>query len=363
MALAIIGMGTAKPACSIAQADAAQLAKPFCCQTEVQERLLPVLYQRTRIHRRGSVLLDAASGALPHQSFFPPMDGTDDRGPTTSQRMDRYAQEAPPLALASARHALRQARLAADRVTHLITVSCTGFGAPGVELQLIKGLKLSGEISRLHVGFMGCHGVLNGLQAASAFVEAIPGARVLLCAVELCSVHFRYGWDTERVVSNALFADGAASIVAAPGAEADATAWNMVASGSSLFPDSKSAMTWRIGNHGFEMTISPRTPELINAQLRLWLAPWLARRGFSLDRIGSWAVHPGGSRILHAVADSLRLPQRAMAVSESILAEHGNMSSPTVLYVIERLRQEGAARPCVALSFGPGLVAEVALFV
>ena len=362
MSLAILGMGTASPPRSSAQPDAAKLAKAFCCRTEGHERLLPMLYQRTRIRRRGSVLLEAAEGPLPSQSFFPPIAGTDDHGPTTSQRMDRYAQEAPRLAVAAARHALKESGLAAGRITHLITVSCTGFMAPGIEHQLIKALELSREVSRLHVGFMGCHGALNGLQAASAFLKTDPAACVFLCAVELCSLHFRYGWDAERVVSNALFADGAAAIIAAPNTGVGPSDWWMTATGSFVFPDSESAMTWRIGDHGFEMTISPRTPELIAASLRSWLEPWLSRHRCSLERIGSWAVHPGGARILHAVADGLGLPRAAMAASEAILAECGNMSSPTVLFVIDRLRRAGAAHPCIALGFGPGLVAEAALF-
>jgi predicted naringenin-chalcone synthase len=122
-------------------------------------------------------------------------------------------------------------------------------------------------------------------------------------------------------------------------------------------------MTWRIGDHGFEMTLSPRVPHLIGHHLRPWLARWLKRHNLTIDQIGSWAIHPGGPRIIHSVVQSLNLPPQAAHASNQILAEYGNMSSATVLFVVERLQQRSAPLPCVALAFGPGLVAEATLFV
>jgi predicted naringenin-chalcone synthase len=121
-------------------------------------------------------------------------------------------------------------------------------------------------------------------------------------------------------------------------------------------------MTWRIGDHGFEMTLHARVPDLIQQQLRPWLESWLSRHGESLASIGSWAIHPGGPRILTAVEESLALPREATAVSREILATHGNMSSPTVLFLLQRLRADNARRPCLALGFGPGMFVEAALF-
>src|SRR2546423_538554 len=127
-----------------------------------------------------------------------------------------------------------------EELTHLVTVSCTGFSAPGVDVELIKELGLSRTIERTHVGFMGCHGALNGLRVARAYADAQPGARVLLCAVELCSLHYHYAYNPQRVVANALFGDGAAAVV---GGDA-AAAWSVTASGSCLIPGSADAMTW-----------------------------------------------------------------------------------------------------------------------
>ena len=137
----------------------------------------------------------------------------------------------------------------------------------------------------------------------------------------------------------------------------------MAASGSCLFPDSADAMTWHIADHGFTMTLSPRVPELLRKHLRPWLESWLGDNELALADVRSWAIHPGGPKILSAVEESLELPAEAMAASRAVLSEFGNMSSPTVLFVLDRLRKENAARPCVALGFGPGLVVEGALFV
>jgi predicted naringenin-chalcone synthase len=177
----------------------------------------------------------------------------------------------------------------------------------------------------------------------------------------LCSLHFCSYWEPSRFVGNAIFADGAAALV---GGRSDAAEeWRVAACGSSLIPDSTDAMSWIIGDYGFEMVLSPRVPELIQNNLRPWLEAWLGQNRLTIQDVASWAIHPGGPRILRAVEDSLKLDRAATAVSRAVLSECGNMSSPTVLFILDRLRRADAPRPCVALGFGPGLVAEATLFV
>ena len=253
------------------------------------------------------------------QSFYPPATGPSDRGPATALRMQRYAEESLPLAEAAAARSLELAAIRPEAITHLITVSCTGFFAPGLDIGLVKRLGLSPTVGRLHVGFMGCHGVLNAMRAARATVIADPASVVLLCAVELCSLHYQYGADSDTLVANALFADGAAAMVGRASAGRE-DPWRLVSSGSYLLPDSEDGMTWKIGDHGFEMTLSSRVPELICGHLRPWLEGWLARSGRRFEEIRSWAIHPGGPRILTSVAETLRLPQTAIATSAEILA-------------------------------------------
>ncbi|MBN9119975.1 MAG: hypothetical protein J0I06_12570, partial [Planctomycetes bacterium] len=139
--------------------------------------------------------------------------------------------------------------------------------------------------------------------------------------------------------------------------------WSLRASGSCLIPGSASDMSWTVGDRGFEMTLSRRVPGLIAAHLRPWIESWLGDNGLSLADVRSWAVHPGGPKIVSAVEEALALPAEALAPSRAVFAEYGNMSSPTVLFILQRLRAADAPRPCVALGFGPGLVAEAALFV
>ena len=360
LGVSIRGLGTALPPRSIEEDRAAEIAQTFVYGDEKQKRAVPALFRRTRVRRRGSVLLESGNGSGPEQSFYLPASSLADRGPTTALRMHRYAAESVPLAVAAARRACEAAATSPQAITHLVNVSCTGFFAPGVDVALIKQLGLLPTIGRVQVGFMGCHGVLNGLRLVRAFIEADPAAQVLLCAVELCSLHYQYGAAPDQLVANALFADGAAALVAAASEGAD-DRWQLAATASVLLPDCEEAMTWRIGNHGFEMTLSARVPELIAQHVRPWLEAWLNAEGLSLAAIGSWALHPGGPRILDCVAAALDLPAVATAASAEILAERGNMSSPSVLFVLDRLQQSNARRPCVALAFGPGLVAEAAL--
>jgi predicted naringenin-chalcone synthase len=251
---------------------------------------------------------------------------------------------------------------AADRdpgtITHLITVTCTGFQSPGIDYALIRGLGLSPNVERTQVGFMGCHGALNGLRVASAFASADSQAVVLLAAVELCSMHYYYGSRADRLIANAIFADGAGAVVGTGG---DGP-WRVDATGSCLIPDSADDMAWVIGDHGFEMTLSRKVPGKIAVHLKPWLDGWLVRHGLSVEAVGSWAIHPGGPKILSAVEEGLNLSEGAMAASRGVFTDYGNMSSPTVLFILNRLRNANAPRPCVALGFGPGLVAEASLF-
>ncbi len=365
MTLAILGLSTAVPPTILSRMDGQRIAQRINCRTTRQSVWLSHVYGGAGIDCRyfclgGELLRDALDGTDVTHSAFLPRGPDDDCGPTTGQRMQAYREQAPDLARRAAALALERSGLTGADITHLVTVSCTGFHAPGFDVALIRDLALGATTPRTHVGYMGCHGALNGLRVARAFADAEPGARVLLCAVELCSLHYHYGFDPQKLIANALFADGAAALV---GAAADADApWRLVASGSCLIPDSEDSMGWTIGDHGFEMTLSKRVPSLIATHLRPWLSRWLAEQNLRLEQVASWAIHPGGPRILDAAAESLGLPSEATRPSREIFAAFGNMSSPTVLFILDHLRTHHAPRPCVALGFGPGLCAEAALF-
>jgi predicted naringenin-chalcone synthase len=401
MTMTILGLGLAKPPTAITQPDAVAMARTRCCQRPREARLLETIYRQTSVRQRGSVLLTAAgdvSAATPGSPPPPPtslVDADDPppehprasfdgfygeptsgapRGPGVADRMIEYARQAPRLAEAAAREALLKAQCSAEQIDQLVIVSCTGAASPGVDFALIEQMGLRPDVGRTLIGFQGCHGAINGLRVSEALAAARPGDTVLQVCVELCSLHFQYGWNPQQVVANALFADGAAAVVgraaltgspsgSPPHPKTTATRWQPVVrgTGSCVLPDSRGDMTWTIGDHGFEMSLSPRVPSLIRKHLRPWLKLWLARHGLSPHAVAGWVIHPGGPRIVDATADALDLPAAAVAESRRVLAEHGNMSSPTVLFILDRLREKRVTGPCVMLAYGPGLVVEAAL--
>jgi predicted naringenin-chalcone synthase len=356
MTMSIAGIGTALPFHRIAQSDAAEIAAYYTCETRDQERRLKGMYRLSGVETRHSVVLEVSNGDLGvRQSFYTRAN------PTTQERMRKYEDHAAALAVSAGRQALEDAGVLPAQITHLVTVSCSGFYAPGFDIALFKQLGLAVRVARTHVGFMGCHGLLNGLRVARAFVAADPDAFVLLCAVEMCSLHHQYEWSSEQIVANALFADGAAALVGVSEGRSSKSVYRVISSGSTLVDDCEDAMTWRIADHGFQMTLSHRVPELITGTIRPYLDAWLAEQGMSIGAVGSWAVHPGGPRILSAFGEATGLDRVMLETSQSVLADYGNMSSPTVLFILDRLRRIGAPKPCVALAFGPGLAVESVL--
>jgi predicted naringenin-chalcone synthase len=366
MPLSILGMGTAVPPHRVSQDEAIQAAKKLAHCDPEQGAALTALYKQTDISARHmiigrDVLQDVLDGTTKTGSRFVPR-GPQDAGPDTAERMRIYEREALPLAEQACARALDDAELSPSAVTHLVTVSCTGFAAPGFDIGLMKKHNIRPSVARTHIGFMGCHGACNGLRVAHAFGQADRRARILLCATELSSLHYYYTWNPKRMVGNALFGDGAAALVARADTEPGGGHWRLRASGSCLFPDSEQALTWSIGNHGFDMTLSARVPNLIAAHLRPWLREWLTSLDLTIGQIGSWAIHPGGPRILTTIEESLCLPRGAVDASRHVLHEFGNMSSPTVLFILDRLCRQSAPLPCIALAFGPGMVVEGMLF-
>jgi predicted naringenin-chalcone synthase len=362
MQFTIMGQGTALPEHAIGVEEALQYAEAFAGGDEDEVRRLRLVYRKCGVEKRHITLLDGHSESGPRQEFFQLPNGHRRLGPRVAARMRRYETDALPLALRASREALAQAEVAPEQITHLVTVSCSGFAAPGVDIGLVTQLGLPHRVERTHVGFMGCHGALNGLRVARAIGESNPGARVLLCAVELCSLHYAVKGEPDQLVANALFADGAAAVVGGPCESSEAAQWRIGGTGSCLIPDSQEDMSWRIGDHGFIMTLSRRVPNLIRTHLAEFVEEWLDDHGLRTRDIATWAVHPGGPRILDGVESALSLPKNALEVSRDVLRACGNMSSPTLLFILRRLREADAPRPCVALGFGPGLMAEATLF-
>ncbi|TVQ59766.1 MAG: type III polyketide synthase [Phycisphaerales bacterium] len=365
MSAVITAIGTALPERRVTHDEALRLARAMNGANGVDAARLERIHMRTGVRSRHVVISDEA----PTPSRDDPASSDDgslmldtaaERGPTTGERMIVYEREALRLAVQAAERALRGAGREAASVTHLITASCTGFAAPGVDAGLLQRLCLRDDTERTNVGFMGCHGAINALRVARCIANAEPGARVLVVCVELCSIHMAHIPDAQRVVANALFADGAGAVVVEGrrGDVAEPNGWSIDAGVSRLVPGTAHAMSWRIGDHGFEMTLSPDVPRLIHSALPGVVGEWLGRHGLRVEDVDAWAVHPGGPRVLDAAARSLGLAPDSLAESHAVLAELGNMSSPTVLFVLDRIARQPGVETCVMLAFGPGLTIE-----
>lgn len=364
MTACIRSIATAVPAYSIEQQDAASALQSLRI-TERWLSALPGLYRKSGVKRRSSVLLLNEAGApVDRQEFYAHASETP-RGPTTRQRMEAYSQYAGPLLEQACKSAIDTSQISAAQITHLVTVSCTGFVTPGVDHWLIENLGLSQDVQRFNIGFMGCHGAINGMRVAAAIVEANPDAVVLVGAVELCTLHQQYSEDPQQLVANSLFADGAAAVVFCSGkshATENCSEWRVHSSKSWMIPQTGEHMSWRVGDSGFEMQLSPEVPAIIQQQLREPVEQWLQSEGLEVETIELWAVHPGGPRILDAVTETFGLPADELKVSRDVLACHGNMSSPTILFILKQMTaQSPSARSCLLVAFGPGLHAELML--
>lgn len=337
----VLGLGLALPAAAMDRDAALAVLEALCPPPAERPRAWRLLLRRSGVDVRHSAFVSGDPGL----SLRP-----------TSERMAMFDQAAPPLGEQAARDALDESGVAPGSITHLITVSCTGMSAPGLGVSLVDRLGLSPSVARTHVGFMGCHGALIGLRAARGECAADPDARALVVCVELCTLHARPSFDEREAVAQTLFADGAGALVV--GATGNAP-WRLGGHGTWLLPHGRDLLTWDVAEQGFACGLSPRLPDLIAEHLPVWLDGWLGARGLHRGDVAGWAVHPGGPRILRAVQDGLDLPEEALAVSRRVLARCGNMSSPTVLFVLDQLRDAGG--PVVALGLGPGPAFEAAL--
>ncbi|WP_395739971.1 type III polyketide synthase [Prosthecobacter sp.] len=326
------------------------------------KRLIDMIYERTGIETRYSACDDfmKEEGGL----FHTLPDGTMN-SPTTGQRNALYARAARELAVRLARKTLGECpEFEKGEITHVVFASCTGFANPGPDYHIIRELGLNESVERYTVGFMGCYAAFPALRMAAQFCEANPQAVVLVMCLELCSLHLQVSDRPESIVANALFADGAAAaLVSAREPVGDRPFYRVQAFQSALVPGSEAHMAWDIGDNGFNMVLSAYVPELIGSNIREMLASILDKRGLKVEDIDEWAVHPGGRAILEQIEEQLALPTTALEMSRSVLRDYGNMSSPTVMFVLKGFLEEAEterATTC-AIAFGPGLTVETAV--
>lgn len=319
-------------------------------------RRLNVLYKASGIKTRYSVIPDY--GTTPEFYAFYPKSGDLDPFPDIKSRMLLYQKEALPIAIRAAMACLEKANVFPSEITHIITVSCTGMYAPGLDIELVEELGLSPSVQRTCINYMGCYAAFNALKVADAFSKADPSHKILIVGVELCTIHYQKNIQWDHVLSNALFGDGAAAVLVEgnPGPNCSLT---MDRFKCFLVPDGKKDMAWNISNFGFEMTLSSYLPKLIRSGIRELCAEIIDE---DFSEVDYFAIHPGGKGIIEAVEAALNINRQRCKWSWEVLEKHGNMSSVSVLYVLERImdeisltRKEGKV---LAMAFGPGLTVE-----
>lgn len=275
--------------------------------------------------------------------------------PDTQTRMRFYEKHAFSLAQA----ALDQLNMPAhkDSITHLILTCCTGFYAPGIDLQVVEYYYLNPSVERSIIGFMGCYAGLNALKLARHIVRSEPSAKVCILNLELCTIHLQETDSLETLLSFLIFADGcAASLVSA-----EPTGIEMQSFTSTIMPDSGDQITWRIANAGFDMVLRGKVPQTIAQGLPAHIQTMLG--GKRPEQIDYWAVHPGGRTILDAVQNSIGLNDHSLRESRDVLRRYGNMSSASVMFVLKDIMEKNtAAGQGCAMAFGPGVTAESMLF-
>ncbi|GAA4448796.1 type III polyketide synthase [Nibrella saemangeumensis] len=359
----INALGTAVPAYAIPQSKIAEFMADALQFDEREQRRLQTIYRQTRIEQRHSVLPDYGL-RLGKFTFYPNTPGLEPF-PTVGQRMAIYRTEATPLAVKAIRNCLADyPEFELRQITHLIVVSCTGLANPGPDIEILEAIDLPSTTQRLAINFMGCYGAFNGLKTADAIVRADPDAKVLVVSIELCTLHFQKRSETDHLLSNALFADGAAAVLveAQPRAE---RSLRMRTFYCDLLPEGKDEMAWHVNDHGFEMTLTQEVPAVIRNGIGKLMSRLLEKSGLTIGDIGYYALHPGGRRILEVIEQQLGLEPEQNRYAYEVLRQYGNMSSATVLFVLTAIWREvltqgtADAQPNIlSCAFGPGLTLE-----
>ncbi|MFA5969856.1 MAG: type III polyketide synthase [Sphingomonas sp.] len=341
-------VGTAVPGHDIHQ--------PFIdwARSRIDERRTRTLFDRmaarSAIGHRWSVLSRTADGGSPvSPGGFYDNETLPGLGPGTGARMEYYAAAAPALGIAAIEALGADARL--ETISHFVVASCTGFVAPGIDQIIAQRLGLSPSLERLLIGFMGCYAAVTALRTARHIVRSEPGARVLVLCVELSTLHLQETTEIEPLLAMLQFGDGAAAAIVS----ADPSGLELGTPFAATLPSSETLIRWNITDRGFAMHLSGDVPARIATALG---DPALIARITGGAPVDGWAVHAGGRSILDAVEHALTLDSGALAASRGVLADYGNMSSATLMFVLARLLASDPIDHGVAMAFGPGLAAE-----
>lgn len=361
--VAILGIGTAVPRWRLDQADTALRLAEALRDNPGAARWVRRIFRQQGIESRHTCepnLLENAGACR----YFP---RSREAAPGTAERMAIYRREAPPLARLAAERALGSSGTPPEAVTHLITVSCTGQYLPGLDAELVRALGLPAGVVRVPFTFIGCAAGLKAVGLARQLVAASGDAeaRALVVCVELCTLHFQPSENRDDLFAASLFGDGASACVIGAAVGGAAAVLRLGEPRSVLLPGGGTDMVWTVGDHGFELVLTANVPKLIRAFLPGVIGPLAAGGG----KPELWAIHPGGRGIIDAVEEVCALGPEQTRASREVLRRYGNLSSASILFVMDELLRERRERGAdageaggLAVSFGPGLSAELLPF-
>jgi alkylresorcinol/alkylpyrone synthase len=366
MTASILGIGTAVPPATLPQVQVRDLFAAQPGLDRVTRRIIGAAFDQSAIDTRHTVLPELREDQPAGGSPFIDAQTREILSPATGVRNDVYVREAPGLFAAAARDALRQARVEPGDVTHVVTASCTGFFAPGPDFRLVRDLGLPTTVSREHLGFLGCAAALPALRSAARICATDPSAVVLVACAELCTIHLKSSTNADQIVSSAVFADGAAAAVVSASPARGLPHLELDRFATAITEDGEAAMGWTIGDHGFEMTLTAEVPRVVGREVRAALEQVRGGATPEADLAEPpelWAVHPGGRSILDRVESACDLGPDALRHSRDVLREYGNMSSATILFILQRMLDDpdvSDGSPLTAVAFAPGLTVESA---
>lgn len=362
----IVSIGTATPQFKYDQSDIADfMAGSMTDENEI--RKLKLLYKKTYINHRYSVLPD-----FKYNGHIPVLFGLNGSpSPTVQERLKIFEEEAYKLSTLAIDDCINHANSNSEKefdlktITHLITVSCTGMSAPGIEIKIVKSYGLKENITRFAVNFMGCYAAFHAMKIADAICKADANAIVLIVSVELCTIHFQKEITDDNLLANALFSDGAAALLVTGKNHDKKFSKKLIPQRfeTHIINEGSNDMGWNISSNGFLMTLSSHIPEIINGSIKKLVERTTNQLKETVHL--HYAIHPGGKKIIDKCKEILNLNDEDISVSLSILKNYGNMSAPTVLFVLKKLWNDkinwDRTENIFSAGFGPGLTMEAAV--
>lgn len=357
----LIDIATASPPFKVKQDYAASELKKRMGGTAAISRMIDIAAAHSGIDHRYIVIPDGDENS--EEKLFT-LNGKH-VSPDTETRMKEYEKWATTLSVKAVRELIEKNKIDTRTIDKIITISCTGFFAPGLDYEIIKELNLPRNVKRTNIGFMGCAASLVGVNSVWESMNDNQSENILMVSVELCSLHLQTKPTRDNILANMIFADGAAAAFFSDKSISENLKLEIQFAESFLFEDSAKFMGWKIGNNGFEMMLSSELPKIIFNSAAPKIKEILKAKGIAVDDINHWALHPGGRAILDSLQNGLELSDEQLKPSREVLKTYGNLSSVSILFVLKNIldsRQLKKDNYCCAIAFGPGLTMELVLF-